>query len=317
MVHVLNDSLSLANELRPVLLRLSRLVRRETPRARRHCRAGVAALRDRRHPGHQRPRARRPGADLGTRDVRASRPARGRRPDRAHAQRRPAARRRLALARGRARPRHGAQAAHRLARRAARGAVRATTTPRSRPRSGRSRGSSRTPNDPARPHGRPPHVREPAPPSQLPPLLRGPDHLGVRDVDAERRALLADPEPHALAARRRLPLARTLRAVHDPRPLLRRRRRPLRQPAHGDRDAVGADGLLRRARGGHAARHRAGVGGLRDRRLHRHRGRLRPPRPPELHRPARRPRRAAERDRAQLVALQHGAHPRPGARRRS
>ena len=30
MVHVLNDSLSLANELRPVLLRLSRLVRRET-----------------------------------------------------------------------------------------------------------------------------------------------------------------------------------------------------------------------------------------------------------------------------------------------
>jgi DNA-binding MarR family transcriptional regulator len=30
MVQVLNDSLSLANELRPVLLRLSRLVRRET-----------------------------------------------------------------------------------------------------------------------------------------------------------------------------------------------------------------------------------------------------------------------------------------------
>ena len=69
------------------------------------------------------------------------------------------------------------------------------------------------------------------------------------------------------------------------------------------------------ARGGRAARDRAGVGGLRDRRVHRDRRRLRPARPPEPHRPARRPRRAAERDRAQLLAVQHGPHPRPGARR--
>ncbi len=97
------------------------------------------------------------------------------------------------------------------------------------------------------------------------------------------------------------------------RALRRRRRRPVRQPAHGDRHPVGADGLLGPARRDHPARHGAALAGLRDRGAHGHRGRVRSSRPPEPDDAARRPRRAPECDRAQLEPLQHGADPRAGA----
>ena len=60
---------------------------------------------------------------------------------------------------------------------------------------------------------------------------------------------------------------------------------------------------------------RAALGGLRDRRAHRHRARLRRAVAAEPHVPDGRPRRAAERDRAQLEPLQHRADLRARARR--
>ena len=157
-----------------------------------------------------------------------------------------------------------------------------------------------------------------AAPSQLPPLLRRTADVRRRHLDAEHRDGVARGAARAAFARprgrhsHRLPL----RPLHGARPRRRRRHRPARQPPHGDRHAVGADVLLRRARRDHAARARSDLGGLRDRRPDRHRDRLRRSRTPEPDVPDGRPRRAAERRRAQLEPLQHGAHLRAGTCRR-
>ena len=234
-----------ANELRPVLLRLARLVRRES-HALGVTVGQVTLLVDDRATG---PGSR--AASSPTRE-RISAPGMSAHLDRLEAaglivRTRGADRRRVGLTlspEGRRVLRAVRAAANRLARRAARSCSATRSAPRSRPRSSRSRGCSRRRHDAARPQRRPAHVREPAPPSQLPALLRRPDHLGLRDVDAERRALLADPQPDPLADRGRDPLARALRALHPARAVRRRRRRPLRQPADGDRHPVGADGVL-------------------------------------------------------------------------
>ncbi len=116
-------------------------------------------------------------------------------------------------------------------------------------------------------------------------------------------------------SRRRHPHRLPLRPVHGARPRRRRRDRPARQPPHRDPHADGADVLLRRAGRDHARRSRPAVGGLRDRGLHRHSARVRRAVAPEPDLSDGRPRRAAERGRAQLEPLQHRAHLRPGARR--
>ena len=147
MVHVLNDSLSLANELRPVLLRLSRLVRRETHEL--GVTAGqvslLAAIED--TPGIN-------GRELAERE-RISAPGMS-----AHLDRLEAAglivRTRAPTAGGsasRSRP-EGARVLHTVRKQRTawlaerlEGSSARTTARRSRPRSGRSRGCSRTPND--------------------------------------------------------------------------------------------------------------------------------------------------------------------------
>ena len=57
------------------------------------------------------------------------------------------------------------------------------------------------------------HLRQPPPPPQLPPLLRRPDRLAERHVDAEHRARLARRRADALAGRGRPP---RIRAASSP-----------------------------------------------------------------------------------------------------
>ena len=136
-------------------------------------------------------------------------------------------------------------------------------------------------------------------------------------MDAEHRARVGcHPDRTALPrARRRNPLRLPVRAVHGARSLRGCRDRPLRQPADGDRDAVRADGVLGAPRGAHPGRGRVAVGGLRDRRPHRHRSRLRRAVAAEPDVPDGRSRRVAERGRAELQPVQHGPHLWPRARR--
>ncbi len=86
----------------------------------------------------------------------------------------------------------------------------------------------------ARDEGRAAHVPQPPLP-QLPPLLRRPDRLPDRLVDAADRARLVRPPADALAVRRRRDGVRAVPAVHAVRAVRRRPHRPARRAPHGDR----------------------------------------------------------------------------------
>ena len=159
----------------------------------------------------------------------------------------------------------------------------------------------------------------PQTPPQLPPLLLRPAHVRRRDVDAEHRARVGRRRSshRTRAASRSASLAI---CRFGPFTLLglvagvvtdrfdNRRTVIVTQSVQMVFSAVLAVITL--------AGHVTAVGDLRDRRAHRHRARLRRAVAAEPDVPDGRPRRAAERDRAQLEPLQHRADLRAGARRR-
>ncbi len=191
--------------------------------------ADDAADPDQESPRRRRPRPRPARARLAAGDVQGRRQARARRLRHARARRRQAAGRDRAHRRGPARPRLGRSA---VARPGSRPACRSSRPPSWRPSRrhwSRCPVCSRCTRDPAQ-AGQRPHLQEPPHPSQLPPLLHRPGHLGQRHLDAERRALLVRPDPDELARRGRRPLLLPLRPVHRLRALRRDDRRPVRQP---------------------------------------------------------------------------------------
>jgi len=158
-------------------------------------------------------------------------------------------------------------------------------------------------------------VRLPSPPPQLPAVLFRPGGQRGRDMDAERSPSLARPQPDPFGDCRRRPRRRKVRALHALRPLRRRLSRPARQPQSGDGDTVhpAPDRCLPGCAlldWGHHPR-----GDLRPRCLGRPRSDRRHAFAPVADLPARRTRRASERDRLELDAVQHRPHRRPFDRR--
>ena len=183
-------------------------------------------------------------------------------------------------------------------------------------RSSRSRGcSKRTSGDRGPPRAQFAHVLQPAQAPELPAVLHRPDRLGdgtwMQDTALPWLILGLTHSPIYVGA---LVFARYA-------PFLvfglfsGVARRPVRQPPGRDRHADGVDGrgaaLAVLAFAGVVA----AVAVLRARVPRRHRARLRRAEPPRADLPAGRPQRAAERDRAELVALQRRPSGRPGGRR--
>ena len=85
------------------------------------------------------------------------------------------------------------------------------------------------------PAGQPPHLDEPPQAPELPDLLLGPGRLGHGHVDAEHRGRLAGPRADAFARRGRAPDAVPVPPGDRARAVQRRARRPARRPADRDR----------------------------------------------------------------------------------
>ena len=191
------DTVSIADRLRPVLLRVGRELRRGGPRGRRLARAGVAARRDQVRARNRRRRARCRGARLGAGDVEPRRPARARRPRRAHAERDDRRRVGLTLTD------EGQRVLRRVrSRRTAWLVSPARQADAGRARRGRSRRRAALAAAARGRSGREAHVREPALP-ELPSLLRRPGRLADRLVDAADRTRLVRPPAHPRPVRRR------------------------------------------------------------------------------------------------------------------
>ena len=311
--------LALANELRPVLLRLTRELRRETEQFGITGRQATLLWLVKRSPGLTlRALAETEGISPPALSGHVDRLERAGLLVRVRSTDRPAPRRPRADAGGRAPPPLGARAPHGLARRAARRA-------RAREPSRRSAAaleplrdcSARSAMSTVALALQRANLPQPPPPPQLPALLRGPDRLARRLVDAERRARLARALPLPLAARGRNAALLPLRAVHALRPLRRLDRRPARYAAARRLDAGRGDARLGRTRGRDPDRHRDAPDRLRARDARRRHARPRRAGSAVADLRDGRPARAAERRRAQLRPAQRLPRDRPGDRRRA
>ena len=241
--------LAIANDLRPVLLRLTRELRKETEQFGITGRQATLLCLDQAEPRPDAARTRRGRGDLAAGALRPHRPARARRAARAGALGgRPPPRRARADTGGRPPPPLDPRAANRLARRAARQRSSRTSSTRSRRRSSRSAAAGGRAREHPLVRAARPHVPQPAPPPQLPPLLRRPGRLARRLVDAEHRARVARPLALALAARRRDAALLPLRPVHRLRALRRLGRRPAGHAPTRHLDAGRGDARLGGAR---------------------------------------------------------------------
>ena len=269
---VIADPLTVANELRPVLLRLARQLRKETEQLGVTSRQVTLLWLIRGKPGLSlRELAAEEGISAPALSGHVDRLEKAELIERVRDDGRPPPRRavadrgRRAPAQARARPPHdlarGSPARPRGRRdRRDRGA-----------RSNRSEGSC----DGSAARAQRAHVRQPEAAPQLPALLHRPGDLGQRHLDAERRARLARGRADPLAARGRHPRLLPLHPLHGLRPRRRRRRRPDRQPQARDRDADRLDDLLGALRGARAQRPRDALGRLPARDPLQHGARLR------------------------------------------
>ena len=221
MIRVVNDPMTIAGRLRPVLLRLARELRREI-HSLGVTGGQVSLLASIKHnPGIT-------ATELAERE-RVSAPGMSGHLVRLEAAQliertRATDRRRIGLfldARGRQGAEVGAQEADCLARRAASSAWSPTSGKTSNGRSTRWRSCWATSD--AAPPSVAPHVRLAEAPPQLPPLLLRPAHVRRRDVDAEHRDGVARRDARTTLARPRRRPARglPLRPVHGARPLRR------------------------------------------------------------------------------------------------
>ena len=310
---VIADPLAVANELRPVLLRLAAPAAQGDRAARGHEPAGDTPLADPRQPGPEPARAGRRGGNLGARALRPRRPAREGGADRAGAGRGRSPPRRAVADRRRASDCSSACAPG--ARPGWPTACAGSTTTRSR-RSRRDRAARKA--------------------SVTAALLA----LNARTFASLKRhrnyRLFFTGQVISVSGTwmQNVALAwLVVELTHSPLAVgilafcrfipftvfglvAGRRRRPDRQPQARDRNADRLDDLLGALRGVRAQRPRDALGRLRARDPLQHRARLRRARPARAHLPDGRTRRAAERGRAQREPLQRLAGRRPRRRRR-